>query len=173
MLLIAASLFLVVIVAGAPVYLKPQVDPLRRADAIFVLGGAGYERYPYAIELALEGLAPQVVMSNPSGAEDIWLTDLCRSNRYKFKISCFEPDPPTTKGEAQQLRELAATENWHSVIVVTFIPHISRARYILEKCYDDELIMSASPADISPAYWVWTYVYQTAGYIRAWLQPEC
>lgn len=59
------------IAAGLPVYVAPQIEienlsPYRRADAIFVLGGAIYERYPYALELALEGFAPEVVGRIPT-----------------------------------------------------------------------------------------------------------
>lgn len=153
--------------AGVPVYVEPRVDRLHHADAIFVLGGHGYERYPYALELAEQGLAPRVVMSNPAGAEDIWLTDLCTHQRYAFKVQCFAPRPATTEGEARELGELAQKNHWHSVIVVTFRPHISRARYIISRCFDGELIMAESPADISLEYWVESYVHQTAGYIKA------
>ena len=164
----------VVAAIGFPVYVAPQIDSLRRADAIFVLGGNGYERYPYAIELALQGLAPRVVMSNPAGAEDIWLTDLCAHQRYTaFTVSCFEPDPATTKGEARELSTLAAQEGWRTVIVVTFRPHISRARYIIQQCYGGQLIMTESPADLSVGYWMWAYAYQTLGYARAALEPGC
>lgn len=158
---------------GLPVYAFPQIDPLRPADAIFVLGGNGYERYPYALELALQGFAPRVVVSNPAGEQDIWLTDLCKNQRYTFEVSCFNPNPATTRGEAQELHRLAAAHGWHTVIVVTFRPHISRARYMVQKCFDGNLIMTESPADLSVEYWMWTYVYQTAGYIRAALQPGC
>jgi uncharacterized SAM-binding protein YcdF (DUF218 family) len=163
----------VVAAAGFPVYAAPQIDTLRPADAIFVLGGNGAERYPYALELALQGLAPRVVMSNPAGAQDIWLTDLCTRQRYPFTVSCFEPDPATTKGEAQELGRLARAEGWHTVIVVTFRPHISRARYIVQQCFDGQLIMTESPADLSPEYWVWAYAYQTVGYVRAAFEPGC
>jgi uncharacterized SAM-binding protein YcdF (DUF218 family) len=163
----------VIVIVGLPVYAVPQIDPLRRADAIFVLGGNGYERYPYALELALQGLAPRVVVSNPAGDVDTWLTDLCRNQRYTFTVSCFEPDPATTKGEARELRRLAAEQGWRTVIVVTFRPHISRARYILQQCFDGALIMTESPADLSLEYWMWTYVYQSLGYVRAALQPGC
>lgn len=167
---LAIALFLL---AGAPFYGMPRIDPLRHADAIFVLGGHGYERYPYALELAETGLAPRVVMSNPAGTQDIWLTDLCTHQRYAFRIQCFDPQPATTKGEARELRELADQNHWNSVIVVTFRPHISRARYILQRCFDGELLMTESPADISVGYWLWSYVYQTAGYARATLQKGC
>lgn len=170
---ISAILLVGTIAAGFPVYVTPQIDSLRKADAIFVLGGNGYERYPYAIELALQGLAPQVVISNPAGEADLWLTDLCANKRYSFSISCFAPDPPTTKGEAIELKQLATSEDWQTVIVVTFRPHISRARYILQKCFDGDLIMTESPADLSIGYWLWAYGYQTAGYIRAVAHPDC
>jgi uncharacterized SAM-binding protein YcdF (DUF218 family) len=155
------------------VYVTPQIDSLRRADAIFVLGGNGYERYPYAIELALQGLAPQVVVSNPAGFHDIWLTDLCAHQRYPFTVTCFEPEPATTKGEARELSKLATQEGWRTVIVVTFRPHISRARYILERCFDGELVMTESPSDLSVGYWMWAYAYQTLGYLRAAAEPGC
>jgi uncharacterized SAM-binding protein YcdF (DUF218 family) len=172
---VASTLLAIVIAifAGLPVYVSPQIDSLRRADAIFVLGGNGYERYPYAIELALQGLAPRVVMSNPAGAQDIWLTDLCEHQRYAFTVSCFEPEPATTKGEASELRKLATEHGWRTVIVVTFRPHISRARYIIEQCFDGQLIMTESPADLSIGYWMWAYAYQTLGYVRAALDPDC
>ena len=160
-------------VAGFPIYVTPQVDPLRRADAIFVLGGDGYERYPYALELALQGLAPRVVVSNPAGQQDIWLTDLCEHQHYRFTVRCFEPEPATTLGEARELRRLASDEGWRDVIVVTFRPHISRARYILEQCFDGELIMDDSPADLSIEDWLWAYFYQTGAYLRAALEPAC
>jgi hypothetical protein len=36
----------------------------------------------------------------------------------------------------------------------------------LEKCFDGELIMVASPAKISTSRWAFEYVYQTGGYLR-------
>jgi uncharacterized SAM-binding protein YcdF (DUF218 family) len=170
--LAAALVFVLIAALGYPFYVEPQVDPLRRADAIFVLGGADYERYPYGLELALAGYAPHIVMSY-SGAQDTWLTDLCTHQRYDFDVSCFEPDPATTRGEARELARLAEANNWHSVIVVTFTPHISRARWILERCYDGELIMAESPSVKGIAYWINNYIYQTAGYTRAALQRGC
>jgi uncharacterized SAM-binding protein YcdF (DUF218 family) len=150
-----------------------DLHPERRADAIFVLGGGAYERYPYALELALLDFAPRVVMSNPRGSRDIWMTDLCGSQRYDFPITCFEPTPSTTRGEAQELRRLAHLYGWKRVIVVTSVPHISRARFILDRCFDGELVMASSPEDISLSYWAWTYAYQTAGYVRAFSHTEC
>jgi uncharacterized SAM-binding protein YcdF (DUF218 family) len=166
-------LLIVSAIAGVPVYVRPQVDQLRHADAILVLGGDVYDRYPFGLGLGVEGWAPIVVISNPHGSRDEWLSNFCATPHPPLTLQCFVPDPPTTKGEARELRRLAASYGWRTVIVVTYRPHISRARFILQQCFDGDLIMVASPTNISVAKWAFQYVYQTAGYITALLQPGC
>jgi hypothetical protein len=161
------------LIVGLPVYVRPQIDRLRHADAILILGGAYYHRYPFGLDLGSQGWAPQVVLSNPAGPDDPWLTTYCATPHPEFDLHCFVPDPPTTKGEGRELRRLAARYGWRTVIVVTFRPHISRARFILEQCFDGDLVMVASPAHISIPRWAFEYVYQTLGYVRAVLQPGC
>ncbi|GAA4471115.1 YdcF family protein [Rhodococcus olei] len=158
---------------GVPAYVRPQVDPLRPADVVVVLGGADWSRYPYGIELAQNGWAPQVVFSNPAGTRDDWMTQVCAAPHPDFELHCFVPDPPTTRGEAQELSRLAKQFHWHHLIVVTFTPHISRARYILERCFDGELTMVASSGEVSAPRWVYEYAYQTVGFVKAVLQPGC
>jgi uncharacterized SAM-binding protein YcdF (DUF218 family) len=160
-------------IGGLPVYVRPQIDPLRHADAVFILGGSYYARYPFGLSLGSAGWAPKVVISNPNGHDDPWLTSVCATPHPGIDLQCFVPDPPTTKGEGRELRRLAAQYGWRTVIVVTFRPHISRARFILEHCFDGDLVMVASPAHISVPRWAVEYVYQTAGYARAMLQRGC
>jgi len=167
LLVIAAGL------AGLPVYVRPQIDPLRHADAVMVIGGADHRRYPFGIDLAVQGWAPNVIVSQPYGSDAPWLSRYCADRHPQFNLYCFEPDPPTTKGEGQDLRRLAAQYGWRTVIVVTFRPHISRARFILEQCFGGSLVMVASPAHLSVPRWAYQYVYQTAGYLRAVAQPNC
>ena len=164
-------LVITVVIGGLPVYVRPQVDPLRHADAILVLGGKGFSRYPFGIDLGLQGWAPNVILSNP-GTDNEWLTKECNTPHSRIELDCFVPDPPTTLGEGRELRRLAERYRWRRVIVVTFTPHISRARFILQRCFGGEIIMVASPTHISLREWPVEYVYQTAGYIRAALQPE-
>jgi uncharacterized SAM-binding protein YcdF (DUF218 family) len=161
------------IIAGLPVYVRPQLDPLRHADAILVLGGYGQERYGTGIDLSLEGWAPNLVVSNPVGAGEVWRKNYCSTPPPRVTVVCFVPDPGTTKGEGRELRRLASLHGWRTVIVVTFLPHVSRARFILEQCFDGDLVMVASSPDISVFRWAYEYVYQTAGYLRALLQPDC
>jgi uncharacterized SAM-binding protein YcdF (DUF218 family) len=166
-------LLIAAVIGGLPVYVQPQIDRLRHADAILILGGEGKSRYPLGLDLGLKGWAPTVVVSNPMAPEHPVLTDYCATRHPGLDLRCFVPDPPTTKGEGRELRRLAAQYGWRTVIVVTFRPHISRARFILEQCFDGDLVMVASPARISIARWAFAYAYQTGGYLRAALQPGC
>jgi hypothetical protein len=171
--LATVALLVVIAAIGWPVYVRPQVDELHRADAIFVLGGQGDEAYTFGLEYALQGLADQVVFSNPNASEAIWLADLCDHRRYSFTITCLEPDPPTTRGEARAFEQLASSKEWRSVIVLTSAPHISRARFIIQRCFNGGIMMGQTGTDHWPSQWAWSYVYQTAGYVRAALQPGC
>jgi uncharacterized SAM-binding protein YcdF (DUF218 family) len=172
--LLASCLLLVLAaVSGFPVYVQPQIDPLRHADAVLVLGGFGENRYQFGLDLAKQGWAPNLVVSNPKGASDVWERNFCTSPPARVVVHCFVPDPPTTKGEGRELRRLASEHGWHTVIVVTFRAHISRARFILEQCFDGDLVMQASPDPVPVPRWVYEYFYQTAGYARAALQPGC
>lgn len=170
---VAAFVLLLVIALGWPVYVRPQIDKLRPADAVFVLGGTGTARYTVGLENALAGLAPRVVFSNPMGSSNVWLSDLCTHQRYEFAVSCIRPNPPTTRGEARALRDLANAEGWRSVIVVTYTPHISRARYIIERCFHGALMLDNSEEYMSPLDWAFSYIYQSAGYVHAALQSGC
>jgi hypothetical protein len=168
-----SSVLIVVVLAGVPVYVRPQTDHLRHADAILILGGPSYHRYPFGLELASQGWAPNVVVSNPLGTDDPWLTKFCSTPQTRYELHCFTPEPGTTKGEGQELRRLASQYGWRTIIVVTLRPHISRARFILEQCFDGDLVMVPIPTRLSVRIWAFQYVYQTAGYVRAILQPGC
>ena len=151
------------IVGGLPVYVRPQIDQLRRADAILVLGGYGKARYDWGwASKPRDGHRPSCCLTRTSVALRTQISNCIASSH-----------PPTTKGEAKELRRLAEQYGWRTVIVVTFRPHISRARFILEQCFDGDLILLASPTHISATRWAYEYVYQTAGYLRALLQQGC
>lgn len=155
------------------VYLRPQVDAPRRADAVLILGGPDHERYPFGLALGREGFASTIVVSNPDGRRNQWLTNECDNPPPGLTVHCFKPDPSTTKGEGRELRRLASEHGWKTVIVVTIRPHISRARYVLQSCFDGDLLMVASPTNLSIAEWTYQYLYQTGGYARAVLEPGC
>lgn len=159
-------------VAGWPVYVRPQVDPLRPADVIVVLGGTPYERFDLGIELAGRGYAPEVLISQSTGPDDPLMDKYC-GGRFAFRVSCFVPDPWTTDGEAREIVRRATIYGWRHIIVVTFTPHVSRARYIVGRCFEGEITMVASPTESGLGFWSWMYVRQSAGYIRAFVNQHC
>jgi uncharacterized SAM-binding protein YcdF (DUF218 family) len=168
--LVVAALVILVVAAGYPVYVRPQIDPLRKADAILIVGGADpLPRYRYGFELVGQGWAPHLVVSDP----DRQLGKACAATHVGFTVECFVPDPRTTLGEARELRRLASERHWRTVIVVAYPPHISRARFIMERCFDGALIMAAAPLRLSIAEWAWMYGYQSAGYLKSLFAAGC
>ncbi|MGB7361805.1 MAG: YdcF family protein [Rhodococcus sp. (in: high G+C Gram-positive bacteria)] len=159
-------------------YVSPQMEQPSQADAIVVLGGDHDGREEYALGLAEQGYAPQVVFSDPYTGRGVgpysdgeYMTNLCNGT-YDFTVTCFVPDPSTTRGEGREIRALAEEQNWQHVLVVTFRPHVSRSRYILNKCWDGNMTVLASPTEIPWWAWTWQYVYQTAGFTKAFFE-EC
>lgn len=187
-----AALVAVLIIAGLagyPVYVQPKTDQLAHADAIFVLGGYGDERPAFGASLYQQGWAPNLVISNPGGdgtpplhPASRWFKTWCESPTYGSDVLgfqpvstkfCPDPSPATTEGEAAAFAKLAAEHGWRSVIVVTFRPHISRARMIFHRCFNGRVIMAESPADIPPLRWAYEYVYQTAGFVKSLFTRTC
>jgi uncharacterized SAM-binding protein YcdF (DUF218 family) len=59
------------------------------------------------------------------------------------------------------------------VVVVTSTYHVSRARLIFDRCLDGRLYLVAARRHISLGTWAYQYLYQTGGYVKAALQPDC
>jgi uncharacterized SAM-binding protein YcdF (DUF218 family) len=171
---LVVGLVVLIALAGYPVFVRPQIDTVRKADAIVVLGGSqSGARYRYGLDLARDGWAPTLVLSNPFARKEPFVTGLCETPQHRFRIECFIPDPRTTLGEGREVRRLADERNWDTVIIVTSVPHVSRARYIVGKCFGGALIMAASPAHLGVLSWATMYVYQTAGYLKSAVLGEC
>ena len=86
-------LLIVAVITGLPVYVRPQVDRPRHADAIFILGGPDHRRYSFGFELGAQGWAPNVVVSNPNGADDPWLTRFCATPQPRVRPALLCPGP--------------------------------------------------------------------------------
>lgn len=163
--------FLVVVLAVVPgvagyfLFTRPHVDPLTRADAIVVLGGENDGRLQYGLDLARQGYADTVVLSNsydndPQDSADF--RRACASGTATITVVCFTPDPFTTRGEAMYTARLAKERNWSHVIVVSWNFHMVRARYIFGQCYGGAVTMAPVPRsyDYSVQRWFVTYTYQ-------------
>lgn len=151
-----------------PVYVRPRVDEPAPADAILVLGGAHDGREQLGLRLAHEGFAPRVLFSDPYDGS-ARMNRICHGG-YAFEVICFDPEPRTTRGEGRELARRARAEGWRRVIVVTFTPHISRARYVIGKCWDGELLFEDPAPRLSAARWAYDYVYQSVGFAKAFFE---
>lgn len=167
------ALVVLITLIGLPVYVFPVVaDSPRKVDVIMVLGGRQDGRENYAISLAEKGLAPVVLVSDPYLRPDPYMEAIC-DVPHRVKVVCFNPDPRTTRGEARFLREQAAQNHWTSAMVVTFTPHLTRADYIVRRCFTGDLVMAEYKSDLDLPYWAYMYAYQTFGFVRAVAQSGC
>lgn len=165
-----AALLVLGLIAAAlwPVYVRPRTDPPAPADAILVLGGAHDGREQLALRLAREGYASRVLFSDPY-EYSARMNRICHGG-YSFEVVCFDPDPRTTRGEGRALAAYARAGGWTRVIVVTFTPHISRARYVIGKCWAGELLFVDPRPELSVARWAYDYLYQSAAYVEAFFE---
>jgi uncharacterized SAM-binding protein YcdF (DUF218 family) len=98
---------------------------------------------------------------------------LCEQPPAGVTAICFVPSPGTTRGEAEEVGRLARKHGWKSVIVVTSKYHVSRARLIFDRCLSARVEVVSAHESISALEWAYQYLYQTAGYARAFLHPSC
>jgi uncharacterized SAM-binding protein YcdF (DUF218 family) len=181
-------LFLLLLAAGGAGWLffyggryLQHEDPLQKADAILVLGGARAERWLEAFDLYKDGYAP-VIMLSPERLERGEVLLQARGIRFP-RIVELQRDalvqlgvPATailtpgvsvdnTAHEAALLRETAQARGWTRVIVVTSKFHTRRSGFALRRALSGTgtaILMRASrydPAD--PARW-----WRTRGDVR-------
>jgi uncharacterized SAM-binding protein YcdF (DUF218 family) len=98
-------------------------------------------------------VAPLLVISG-SGLDKRWQTArrLCRNGAPGFRVLCFDPNPYSTRGEAEEIARLARSHHWRRVDVVTSDYHVFRARLIIRRCYHGGLALIGTD-----------YEWQTAG----------
>ncbi len=64
-------------------------------------------------------------------------------------------------------------DGWSSATVITFTPHVTRARVIFERCFAGDLLMVPDTDPLSFEQWVEQYVYQTAAFVKVAANPGC
>jgi uncharacterized SAM-binding protein YcdF (DUF218 family) len=165
---VASALILTWLIGGYFVIVSPVTNRLEKADAIVVLGPPDADRRAdYALELAERGYAPVVAISVESDRQSE-LKGAC-NGRVPSGITamCFRADPETTQGEARQIKAYAAQYGWKRIIVVTSSYHVSRARLIVQRCFQGQVLMESPPVGHSVAEIAYQYLYQSAGYVKA------
>ncbi len=156
-------------ITGYVLFTRPHGDPLSKADAIVVLGGDLDGRIDYGLDLARQGYADTVVISDSYDRGEPTITRACASGTAKITVICFRPSPFTTRGEAMFVQRAAAQHHWQHVIVVSWNFHLVRARYIFHQCFDGTVTMRSSPHTYPyhPLEWGIIYAYQFGGMAKA------
>jgi hypothetical protein len=116
--------------ATARLLIWPARGMPARVDAVVMLAGPG-DRLAAALRLARERRAPFLVVSrgfNGYGGP-------CPPPVPGVRLICFEPNPATTRGEAEFASRLARRYHWHSIALVTSTFQDSRARQRMERCF--------------------------------------
>ena len=157
---------------GYQLFTRVHDDPLRKADAIVVLGGEHDGREDSGIQLARMGYADHVLISDPYRPyteQDSMMPRVCSASTPEIPVTCFEPKPSTTRGEAMFVQEMARRHDWQDVIVVSWSYHLVRARFIFGQCFGGDVVMHAVPRDYSPNPVLWgaVYTYQYGGLAKA------
>lgn len=166
---IVVVLFAAWIAVGYAVFVSPHVNKLEHADAVVVLGGPFVDgRLDYAKRLVDEQYADTLVISNGAERDDPTHWPCTGFESAAAAVRCFIPEPDTTQGEAREIRGYAEQYGWTKIIVVTSSYHVSRARMIIERCFDGQVMMTSPAAPHSFARIASEYLYQTAGYAKAW-----
>lgn len=131
---VATAWFLVWPVQGVPA----------RVSAIVMLAGTG-DRMPVALRLAREHRAPVLVVSQGH----LGYGGPCPPRPPGVKLICFDPDPPTTRGEAEFVGGLAKRYHWSSVVVVASRPQATRARMLIERCFSGPVYVATASLPLS------------------------
>ncbi|KQQ22936.1 hypothetical protein ASF48_07345 [Rathayibacter sp. Leaf299] len=152
------------VVAGLPLYVFPVSDDIDHVDVVVVLGPIDQERLWTAEWLIDHGRADALVLSVPPDGSSVTVDgrDYCASTKL-----CFIASPSTTRGEVSAVEGIARREGWTDIAYVTGTAHVSRARWIAMSCSTRSVAVVEARENRNPAEWLWSYVYQTAGFLKA------
>ena len=167
------ALLLAWLAACCLVVAEPTVNRPVRSDAILVLGPPLVDgRLDEALRLAAGHYAGSVVISI-GWAKGRQRIPACANDNPAYQVICFQPQPTTTRGEAEEIGRLARDRGWRSVLVVTSKYHVSRARLIVSRCVPGTVRVLASSGELSWSDWLYQFAYQTGGFAKAFLHRQC
>jgi uncharacterized SAM-binding protein YcdF (DUF218 family) len=160
---VLAAVAVVIVVLGvltARLLVWPAQGMPPRVSAIVMLAGPG-DRLPVALRLAREHRAPVLVVSRG------WhgYGGPCPAPVSGVKLICFDPDPGTTRGEAEVLGRLAKQFRWSSVVLVTTRTQDTRARLIAERCFGGSTYVVTAP--LPPGSWPYQIAYGWGALLKA------
>ncbi|MGN6794137.1 MAG: YdcF family protein [Streptosporangiaceae bacterium] len=168
-LMIAAFSVAIVIfcAATARLFIWPARGMPAHVSAIVMLAGPG-DRLKLALQLARERRAPYLVVSRGHDGYG----GPCPRPVPRVRLICFEPNPASTRGEAEYVGRLARKYHWGSITLVATAMQDYRARLRVERCF-------AGPVYVKTVGLPWTswpgqILYEWAATIKmlAW-QRSC
>jgi uncharacterized SAM-binding protein YcdF (DUF218 family) len=165
----AALVFTGFAVTTARLFIWPQQGMPAHVDAIVMLNGPG-DRLETALNLAWTHRAPMIVISRGSS---YWgRGSVCAPKIPGVRVICFDPNPSTTRGEAEFAGRLAKRYHWHSIVLVTTTPQDTRARLRMDRCFHGDVYVITAPFPIYE--WPYAVAYEWGSTIKALLmQRSC
>jgi uncharacterized SAM-binding protein YcdF (DUF218 family) len=152
--------------ATGRLFVWPATDRPQGVDAVVLFAGGRGERLLAAERLMAEGLAPNLVI--PNGMAPEWPAgNRACSDALPYEVHCPRPEPDTTRGEARVIASLAQQQGWKRVMVVTSSYQLSRARLLLGRCLDGEVLAVPAQPQLSALEWVQRVGHEWLGWIRA------
>lgn len=163
------------VVLCVDVLVNPEVDEVVPVDAAYVLGPVE-TRIEDTRAVLDRGVAP-VLLATLSVDEDTgeaYATDHCGTRTELYEVRCVLPDPYTTQGEARTLAAEVQEHGWERVAVLTSTPHAARARMLMERCTDAEvLVWTVGDEPDGLGDWAKAFVYQSAAWVKTQLVRDC
>lgn len=143
-LIVALALIVVFAAVTARVLVWPEQGMPARVSAIALLAGPG-NRLPVALQLAREHRAQVLVVSQGYDGYG----GPCPPRIPGVRLVCFDPNPADTRGEAEYIARLARRNGWRSVALVVTRPQATRARMLLERCFNGSVYVVTAPLPLS------------------------
>jgi uncharacterized SAM-binding protein YcdF (DUF218 family) len=143
-LAIALALVLAFVAATAWLFVWPAQGLSAAVSAIVVLAGPG-DRLPVGLRLAHEHRADVLVVSQG------WLGygGPCPSAMHGTRVICFDPNPGTTRGEAEYVSRLANRYGWRSLVLVATQTQAVRAELLMRRCFSGSVYVMTTPLPVS------------------------
>lgn len=169
--------FLAWFVLALWLFVLPQQEPLREADAIVSLSPASV-RLPSAEQAFNDGLATHLWVSHyPSDTAKPTsvATEICSPDSPDAdRTICFTPTTDNTLGEARTVARLAQQVDVSSVIVATHTTHAARTRMLFEACLpegtDVQMLLVEEPP--SRRLLIERMLYETAAIAKDFVRAE-
>jgi uncharacterized SAM-binding protein YcdF (DUF218 family) len=150
-------------------FVMPQQGMPSHVDAIVMLNGPG-DRLETALNLAWAHRAPVIVISR--GSRYWGHGSVCAPKIPRVTVICFDPSPPTTRGEAEFTGRLARRYHWRSIALVAVAPQDTVARLRVGSCFSGKIyvINAALPA----SQWPYEIVHEWGSTLKAlFTQRSC